>query len=122
MYTLNATEKHGIAIIEDNIIRHLTPIELERLQGFPDNWTNVENMSDNKRYKMLGNSLCLPFWDWLSKKIVTLENVKTVGSLFSGIGGFELVFQNAGAQTLWSSEIDIYCKKVISYHFPCEIK
>ena len=37
-------------------VRRLTPIECERLQGLPDNYTAGENMSDNQRYKMLGNA------------------------------------------------------------------
>ncbi len=52
-YTLTATDKHGI--FTDNFIRKLTPLECERLQTLPDNYTNVEGLSPNARYKMLGN-------------------------------------------------------------------
>lgn len=44
-------------IPEDARIRRLTPLECERLMSFPDNWTNVENMSDTQRYKMCGNGV-----------------------------------------------------------------
>lgn len=50
-YTLTAMDKHGI--LTNNFIRKLTPIECERLQTVPDNYTN--GVSDNQRYKMLGN-------------------------------------------------------------------
>ena len=43
-----------------NLIRRLTPLECERLQGFPDGWTNMEGASDSARYKALGNSVAIP--------------------------------------------------------------
>ena len=42
------------------LIRRLTPLECERLQGFPDGWTDIEGASDSARYKALGNSV---YWD-----------------------------------------------------------
>ena len=56
-YTLTAQDKHGILV--EGYIRRLTPIECERLQTLPDNYTlaelNDKPLSDNQRYKMLGN-------------------------------------------------------------------
>ena len=98
-------------------VRRLTPLEVERLQGFPDRWTDVPGASDSKRYKALGNSIALPFWEFLAKRFVQIGNVESIGSLFAGIGGFELVFQRAGAETKWDSEIDPFCRKVLEYHF-----
>ena len=43
-----------------NLIRRLTPLECERLQGYPDGWTDVPGASDSARYKALGNSV---YWD-----------------------------------------------------------
>ena len=43
-----------------HLIRRLTPLECERLQGFPDGWTDMPNASDSARYKALGNSV---YWD-----------------------------------------------------------
>ena len=43
-----------------NLIRRLTPLECERLQGFPDDWTLIPGASDSARYKALGNSVCVP--------------------------------------------------------------
>ena len=47
----------GIGGFHNGKIRRLTPRECERLQGFPDDWTLVNNMSDTQRYKMLGNAV-----------------------------------------------------------------
>ena len=43
-----------------HLIRRLTPLECERLQGFPDGWTDIPNASDSARYKALGNSVAIP--------------------------------------------------------------
>ena len=47
------------------LIRRLTPLECERLQGFPDNWTAIPNASDSARYKALGNSVAIPCVDYV---------------------------------------------------------
>lgn len=52
-FTLTSQDKHGI--YDGKLIRRLTPIECERLQGFPDNWT--KDLSDTQRYKTLGNAV-----------------------------------------------------------------
>jgi DNA (cytosine-5)-methyltransferase 1 len=53
-----------------NLIRRLTPMECERLQGFPDGWTNVAGGSDSARYKALGNSVAIPCVTFLMQGIV----------------------------------------------------
>jgi len=50
-------------------IRRLTPVECERLQGFPDGWTEPE--SDSARYRMLGNAVTVPVAEWIGRRIVT---------------------------------------------------
>ena len=47
-------------VMKKKIVRRLTPIECERLQGFPDGWTNIKKSSDSGRYKALGNSVAIP--------------------------------------------------------------
>ena len=47
------------------LIRRLTPLECERLQGFPDGWTDIPDASDSARYKALGNSVGYPVWSSL---------------------------------------------------------
>jgi DNA (cytosine-5)-methyltransferase 1 len=61
------------AVAYRSIVRRLTPIECERLQGFPDNWTQVQHngkpMADGPRYKMCGNSIAVPVIEWIFKRI-----------------------------------------------------
>ena len=67
-YTLNRTDVHGIA--NHMAVRRLTPIECERLQGFPDNYTNIKNnCPDGPRYKALGNSMAVPVMKWIGERI-----------------------------------------------------
>ena len=105
--------------VQNMVVRRLTPMECERLQGFPDGWTDIGEWRDSKgklrkpsdspRYKALGNSIALPFWDFLAKRISAqyLRPV-TMGSLFDGIGGFPLVFErhNGKGTARWASEIE----------------
>jgi len=55
-------------------VRRLTPRECERLQGFPDDYTNIPNAADGPRYKALGNSMAVPVMAWIGKRI--FKNVK----------------------------------------------
>lgn len=113
------------------IVRRLTPVECERLQGFPDGWTDIgewfdENgkkhkPADSPRYKALGNSIALPQWYWICQKMKPYigEN-PTLGSLFDGIGGFPLVFESTygDGTAIWGSEIEPFCVAVTKKHFP----
>ena len=51
----------------------LTPIECERLQGFPDDYTNIPKASDGHRYKAMGNSMAVPVMQWLGCRIANVE-------------------------------------------------
>jgi DNA (cytosine-5)-methyltransferase 1 len=56
-------------------VRRLTPIECERLQGFPDNYTNIrENCPDGPRYKAMGNSMAVPVMRWIGERINKVNN------------------------------------------------
>ena len=56
-------------------VRRLTPVECERLQGFPDNYTNIkENCPDGPRYKALGNSMAVPVMRWIGTRIQMVED------------------------------------------------
>ena len=163
----------GCKIIEEEktmddvsyIVRRLTPMECERLQGFPDTWTMIgepeevevkdydiqydedgnevsktqigthteiayfytddngkkKRCPDSARYKALGNSIALPQWWWLFNKMKPfLRERATLGSLFDGIGGFPLTFEETfGKGTArWASEIEEFPIAVTKYHFP----
>lgn len=105
--------------VTNMVVRRLTPLECERLQGFPDGWTDIgdytdsdgkkRKTSDSARYKALGNSIALPFWRWMFGRMAAyLPDGATLGSLFDGIGGFPLCWENVhGAGTaIWASEIE----------------
>ena len=51
------------------LIRRLTPLECERLQGFPDGWTDIPDASDTARYKALGNSVAIPCVEFIMGRI-----------------------------------------------------
>ena len=115
------------------VVRRLTPKECERLQGFPDDWTDLGEWTDSKgkthkdadspRYKALGNSIGLPFWQWLAESICAQYPEGTqvrLGSLFDGIGGFPLVFERNGGKAVWASEIEEFPIAVTKKHFPEE--
>lgn len=56
-------------------VRRLTPKECERLQGFPDDFTNIPGASDSARYKALGNSMAVPVMNWIGKRIQMVEEL-----------------------------------------------
>jgi DNA (cytosine-5)-methyltransferase 1 len=119
-------------------VRRLTPLECERLQGYPDGWTAIgewdentleryyidssgkrKKVTDSARYKALGNSIALPFWRYLARRIMAqYEHEVTMGSLFDGIGGFPLVFSQCGCKPVWASEIEEFPIAVTKEHFP----
>lgn len=146
----------------ETAVRRLTPVECERLQGFPDNWTLIgepkevevkdynntydedgnviakefvgthteieyyytdengkqKKVTDSARYKALGNTICLPFWEWMARRIASqYERQCTMGSLFDGISGFPLAFAKTGAFPVWSSEIEEFPIMVAKQHF-----
>lgn len=144
--TLQAKESRGTSLNLNNtvrqnmVVRRLTPLECERLQGFPDHWTDIgewydsqtgegywvdslgkrHKTADSPRYKALGNSIALPFWGFLAKRISAqyLRPI-TMGSLFDGIGGFPLVFEryNGKGTARWASEIEEFPIAVTKLRF-----
>lgn len=63
------------AIVKNMAVRRLTPIECERLQGFPDNYTNIPKAADGNRYKALGNSMAVPVMRWIGERINSYETM-----------------------------------------------
>lgn len=119
--TIKASDdKHITDLVLDTeqmlTVRRLTPLECTRLQGYPDGWVDIPGASDSAKYKALGNSIALPFWEHLAHRFAQYGNVRTIGSLFDGIAGFPLVFKRAGCETTWVSEIEPFCRRVVAYH------
>lgn len=131
-FSLNYINPVAIKILRW-IVRRLTPTECERLQGFPDGWTDIGNWIDSKgkrhkaadspRYKALGNSIALPQWWWITCKMAQyLPEHATLGSLFDGIGGFPLAWEtlHGKGSAVWASEIEEFPIAVTKKWFPEE--
>lgn len=114
-HTLNAN-----GVVRSNmVVRRLTPLECTRLQGYPDGWVDIGDWVDEKgkkhkdadspKYKALGNSIALPFWDWMLRRMARyLPEDATLGSLFDGIAGFPLIWERIHGRgtARWASEIE----------------
>ncbi len=82
MFTLVSQKVHAVVNSLDYMVRYLTPIEYERLQGFPDNWTQikwgsreVEDCPKTPRYEAIGNSMAVPVMNWLGRRIELIEEL-----------------------------------------------
>ena len=111
-----------------SIVRRLTPIECERLQGMPDDWSKyginekgeVYELPDSARYRLQGNGIATPFFKWVLKRIsAQYERDPTMGSLFSGQSSFEWLWEsiNGRGTAVWCSEIDKHAIAVSKKHF-----
>ena len=105
--------------ITNMVVRRLTPLECTRLQGYPDGWVDIGDWTDEKgkkhkdadspKYKALGNSIALPFWDWMLRRMARyLPEGATLGSLFDGIAGYPLIWERIHGKgtARWASEIE----------------
>ena len=118
------------AVAMRHIVRRLTPLECERLQGFPDGWTDIgewvdsngkrHKEADSPRYKALGNSIAIPPWKWVLKRLCACyERDATMASLFDGIGGFPYIWEqlNGKGSCLLASEIEEFPIAVTKLRF-----
>ena len=120
------------AVMENLVVRRLTPKECSRLQGYPDGWMDIGEWVDSKgklhkdsdapKYKAAGNSIALPFWQWLMdriKKQLDKDNCQSpkMASLFDGISGFPLCAARVGIEPVFSSEIEEFPMAVAEKHF-----
>ena len=105
--------------VQNMVVRRLTPLECTRLQGYPDGWVDIGDWTDEKgkkhkdadspKYKALGNSIALPFWEWMLRRMARyLPEGATLGSLFDGIAGFPLIWERIHGKgtARWASEIE----------------
>ena len=129
------TGQAALGVCTEYIVRRLTPLECERLQGFPDGWTDIGEWTDSKgkvhkestdsaRYKALGNSIAIPPWTYVLQRLSLCCGAKpTMASLFDGIGGFPYIWEslNGKGSCVWASEIEDFPIAVTKYHFPEEV-
>ena len=119
--------------VQNMVTRRLTPLEGTRLQGYPDGWVDIGDWTyekgkkhkdaDSPKYKALGNSIALPFWDWMLRRMARyLPEGATLGSLFDGIGGFPLCWERIHGKgtARWASEIEQFPIAVTKIRFPEE--
>ncbi len=117
---------------QKSVVRRLTPLECTRLQGYPDGWEDIGDWfdsngkkhkdADSPKYKALGNSIALPFWQWMANRMVAYLKADgvtepTMGSLFDGVSGFCLCFKRAGCEPVFTSEIEPFPIAVCKRHF-----
>lgn len=127
--TLSCKHEQPVIVLYP-VVRRLIPLECERLQGYPDGWTDIPDYtdshgkrrkaSDSARYTALGNSIALPQWRYVLGNISRhLPHSATLGSLFDGIGGFPLVWEEIHGKgtAVWASEINGFCIAVTKYRF-----
>lgn len=123
------SDTHPSGVCSRSVVRRLTPKECERLQGLPDDWTDIgeytdsrgkkRKTSDSARYKAIGNGIAVPFWKWLLKRIsAEYTGTPTLGSLFDGIGTFPMIWEgiNGKGAARWGSEIEEFPMAVSKYH------
>lgn len=119
-------------IIQNQHPRRYTSLEAERLQGYPDHWTDIGDWTDSKgkkhkdadspKYKALGNSIAVCCWRFILRNINEYCTEHTMASLFSGIGGFELIWEelNGSKSCRWVSEIEEFPIAVTKIRFEQE--
>ena len=129
--SLQATDYKDPALVypQQSVVRRLTPLECERLQGYPDGWTHIGDWTDSKgkkhkdadspKYKALGNSIALPPWTYVLTKLNAYCKEHTMASLFDGIGGFPLIWErlNGKGSAVWCSEIEEFPIAVTKLRF-----
>lgn len=140
---LNGTLQHDCyknvnsnnVIRENLVVRRLTPMECERLQGYPDGWTDIGEWVDSKgkthkpsdsvRYKALGNSIATVAWADIIENISEVirrdyGETPKMASLFDGIAGFPLLWErcNGKGTAVWASEIEEFPIAVTKIRFP----
>lgn len=86
--TLNCTHEHPALVQGGYIVRRLTPMECERLQGFPDGWTDVpyrgkEHAPDTPRYKACGNSMAVPVMRWIGERIQIVDELVKANEIYA---------------------------------------
>lgn len=123
-HTVTSSHSPKIYTDEDIRIRKLTPLECERLQGYPDNHTKygrktdgtVYELSDSQRYKMIGNGISSPVTSHIVPSVFGNEETRLM-SLFSGCGGTELLLPS-NFKVIGHCEFDKFASDVLRYHYP----
>lgn len=96
----NAAANNGsLFVSQEDRLRRLSPLECERLMGFPDNYTKIENSKNTQRYQALGNSWAIPVVEWIGKRILSQNS--DISSIIS-----RLITVNHSNLFLFASDIE----------------
>lgn len=119
-FTLQAAHSHAVAT--PMAVRRLTPVECERLQGFPDNWSRIpwkgkpeEECPDGPRYKACGNSMAVPVMRWIGERIAAVEagidtnSIKADKAQCNDSGETIIAFNSKHSSTSQSPSFDAIC-------------
>ncbi len=125
----NAAANNGsLFVVQDNIIRRLSPLECERLMGFPDNYTNLPNAKKTNRYQAIGNSWAVPVVRWIGSRIINgyEESIFSENNFFSYLyknisDGYD--FYNLGKGIVSASDgVEFNCSSIPEKCKFCSIK
>lgn len=114
----NAAAYNGsLFVVQDNKIRRLSPLECERLMGFPDDYTDIEGAKRTNRYQAIGNSWAVPVVQWIGKRLLKntvdeidlLNNKHFLKSCITEASEMEVVFQFMQDKIRISDKIEINC-------------
>jgi len=101
----NAAAYNGsLFVVQDNRIRRLSPLECERLMGFPDNYTNISGAKRTQRYKAIGNSWAVPVINWIGRRIIDYKYDNLNLSNYQSIKKYKHNFPNC---TYWNFDKNI---------------
>jgi DNA (cytosine-5)-methyltransferase 1 len=115
-----ATDPNQQIIGRGMSVRRLTPTECLRLQGFSDDWLDLDPvLSDSSKYRLVGNAVSVPVIEWIAHRLKeACPELNTYLSLFAGLGGFDLAFDRTGFQCVGQVELDKHACRVLERHWP----
>lgn len=92
----NAAAYNGsLFVVQDERIRRLTPLECERLMGFPDNYTLIDNVKPTNRYQGVGNSWAVPVVKWIGSRLVSTDINLKINSDDMALWGRTITFNES---------------------------
>ena len=113
----DASHSYQTVVAKDGVrytVRRLMPVECERLQGFPDGWTNIAGAADTRRYEAIGNSMAVPCIQWIGERIIRqLGGPFAFGSICSGIEAASVAWEPLGCWPVFYSEIADFPRRVL---------
>ena len=109
-------------VLDQTLVRRLTPVECERLMGFPDGYTAIPGAADGPRYRALGNSMAVPVVRWIGGRLVgALGGPFTFISVCSGIEAVSAAWAPLGCTPLLYVEIDRFARRLLKQRWGARV-